>query len=89
MSEKKLFYTNDEASKMLDCEIQYNYEWQNGKFVRRGRGTAVVLIKFKDDKWIAVSQHISSVKVAGQLLQYIGKHSFTNPRCPFVNNLYK
>lgn len=83
---KKEFYTDQEAKKLRDCEVlQSDYiTWSNGrKFLRRGRGTAKVLTPFKEDQWIPVTYSCGKVKVDGQVLQYIPKYSFTNPKNPF------
>lgn len=86
---KKIFYTDDEAAKLIDCEVLYNYtEWRGGhKFLRRGINEITCLAPFQKDKWIVVKRFYDSVKVNGVALSRIGKHSLTNPNRPFNRNL--
>jgi hypothetical protein len=84
----KIFYTDEEAAKLIDCEVYYGNEWRGGyKFLRRGINEITCLSPFQKDKWLTVKRFYTSVKVDGVVLSRIGKHSFTNPNRPFNRNL--
>lgn len=86
---KKIFYTDDEAAKLIDCEVLYNYtEWRSGrKFLRRGINQITCLERLKENQWITITRFYNGVKVDGVVLSRIGRHSFTNPHRPFNRNL--
>lgn len=85
----KIYYTDAEALKLIDCEVLYNYtEWRSGhKFLRRGRAWITCLSPYRNNQWLVVRRQHTDVRVNGQILPYISKHSLTNPLRPFDRNL--
>lgn len=84
----KILYTDEDAAKLIDCEVHYIDGWRGGhKFLRRGINQITCLNKLKDNQWIAITRFYNEVKVDGIVLSRIGKHSFTNPNRPFNRNL--
>lgn len=84
--DKKFYYTDDEAKRLRDCEVQNfgDNEWRKGyKFLRRARQTATVLQNIKSGTWCATSRSVFCVKVDGKVLPYLTKYEFTNPKNPF------
>lgn len=83
---KKIYYTDDEAKGLLDCEVLYSYtEWRNNhKFLKRGQNQVTVLAPYRENQWLAIKRNPNDVRINGKQLEYIGKYSFTNPKQPFT-----
>jgi hypothetical protein len=85
MAAKKIYYTDAEVAKLMDCEVLYNYtEWRTGhKFLKRGRKSVTVLAPYRKDQWMAISRSCFDVKINGVRLDYMSRYEFTNPKQPF------
>ena len=91
---EKIFYTQKEADKLRDCQIDIGFGFlqrffEKGKFLKRSRHYAHVLIDSSIQKcnqgfpFVVSRKPVIEILVEGKRLEYLDKHEFTNPKNPF------
>lgn len=76
--------SKEEYDKLIDCKYNVYGEWRKAKFMRRGLSHVIVVISCRSGEYYTVRKCCFDVMVNDVRLDYISKHSFTNPKNPFT-----